>query len=72
MLEGRGVEADPATAIAWLEADGAAGYGPALRTLSELHAEGRHVAADPERAQALLEAAADAGDREARRRLSGR
>ncbi|MGM0412885.1 MAG: hypothetical protein ACQERG_06205, partial [Pseudomonadota bacterium] len=31
MLEGRGVEPDPETAVAWLQADGEAGYGPALR-----------------------------------------
>ncbi len=58
---GRGLAADPATAMAWLQRAADAGYGPAMHNLGVRLLEGRGIDADPRQAAAWFERAADAG-----------
>lgn len=67
--EGRGVEADPATAFAWYRRAAEAGHPRAMRQLGDRLRDGDGVAADAREAAMWYERAAAAGDLAATGRL---
>ncbi|QJE72492.1 hypothetical protein HHL28_04735 [Aerophototrophica crusticola] len=62
LLQGRGVDKDPAAGLVWLEKAAASGHVGAMSAAGTLYAFGEEVPADYAKALALLVPAAEAGD----------